>query len=75
MRMRAERDGGSGLAPTAYSTDAAPCPLTGDERVSHAASLWTDQVHSRFVEIRIELDPPAAGNDAFCALALMPHRS
>jgi hypothetical protein len=46
----------------------------GGVRLTHAASLLTDQVHSRFVEIRTVLAPPSAAKARCSACAWTSHR-
>jgi len=71
--MLAARDDGSAFATTVNRTDPSPCPSTGGERVTHAASLLADQGHSRLVEMRRAPEPPPGGKAALSALTCTAH--
>ena len=57
------------FAVTLNFTSPSPCPDAGPVVVSQAASLRTDQAHSRLVVIVSEPEPPATGNDELAACA------
>src|SRR3954452_6291672 len=71
--MAAVRDAGSPLAPTENRTDPSPCPSTGCAIVTHPASAFAVHWQSRFVAIRSDPEPPAAGNDRLSAVACNAH--
>jgi hypothetical protein len=69
------RDEGSVLAATVNSIDASPWPSGGLESLSQSASLLTDHVHSRFVDMRTVADPPVGGNVVVPACPCTAHRT
>src|SRR3954463_4429068 len=71
--MPALRDAGSPLACTENRTDPSPCPSAGSTIVTHPASGFALHWQSRFVVIRSEPEPPAAGNDGLSAVACNVH--
>jgi hypothetical protein len=67
------RDAGSVLAPAENRTDPSPWPSAGEPIVSHGASAFADHWQSRFVVMRSEPEPPAAGTDGLSVVTCKPH--